>query len=169
MKNLQLFFGKPVTAPCLIPVSHAATPTCINEPFMVGSGIYRVTALSFGNAHGAVAVDDIDGFDVNSIGEALGNHPRFPKGANIVFFQALDKGNIKARLWQKGEGEKPVTHEAVCVAGTASIMVHAILKNEVNVSMGGHVYTVRWDRGKGVTLSDLPNTVQVDRVTAASA
>ena len=164
MNNIQLFFGKPVTSPCLIPVLHTSTPACINQPFMVGAESFGVTALSFGTAHGAVFVDDVDTIDVNKIGEALGNHPLFPNGASIVFVQTLDKESVKARLWQFGCGEIDATPEAICVAGTTAMMLQKVLKSDVKVSMGNNNYCVRWDRGKGVSLIEIPDFFQIQFV-----
>ena len=138
--------GKPITAPALIPVMHSATPMCINEPFMVEGGCYKVTAISFGSPHGAVFVDDISGVDIAKIGSALSSH-RFPKGASIVFVQILDKDNLKARVWQNNTGEVDFTEEAAAVAGVAAMMLQKTLKSEINAHMGGTVTAVKWDRG----------------------
>ncbi len=164
MKNIQIFYGKPVTEPCLVPVLHASTPTCINEPFMLNSICHKVTALSFGTPHGAVFIDDIDAVDAAELGEALGTHPLFPKGASIVFAEATDGDLIKARLWQFGEGLKKVTPEAVCVAGVAAMMNQKTLKSAVKVIMGGNSYSVKWDRGKGVSLCEIPECMEVQLV-----
>lgn len=142
--------GSPITAPVLVPVEHKSTPTCINDPFMVDGKCYPVTAMSFGTPHGAVFVDDVDSVDVPALGSALGTHPLFPKGASIVFIQvlgkALDKGDLKARVWQHGAGETDFAPEAVCVAGTAAMMLQKILLSKVNVHMGKGRYCVSWDR-----------------------
>lgn len=161
MKNIQIFYGKPVTEPCLVPVLHASTPTCINEPFMLNSVCHRVTALSFGTPHGAVFVDDIEAVDIAALGGALGTHPLFPIGASIVFAEVTGDGAIKAKLWQMGEGVKEVTPEAVCVAGVAAMMNQKTLKSVVNVTMGGNCYSVRWDRGKGVSLCEIPEYIDI--------
>ncbi|NLX76372.1 MAG: hypothetical protein GXZ01_03200 [Clostridiaceae bacterium] len=139
-------FGKPVTAPCLVPVEHKATPDCINDPFMINGVCYKVTAMSFGSPHGAVFVDDVDAIDVKATGAALGTHSLFPEGASIVFIQVIDKETVKARLWQRNEGEKDFTAEAACVAGVTSIMLHKVLAGKVNVCMGNNIFRVEWDR-----------------------
>ncbi len=141
--------GKPITVPVLIPVEHKSTPSCICEPFMVNGRCYKVTAMSFGTPHGAVFADDIANIDVPSVGEALGTHVLFPKGASIVFIQMTDKENLKARLWQRGEGEINFTPEAAGVAGTAAMMLQKAVGYNVNVNMGGNTYTVEWNRGGG--------------------
>ena len=146
--------GNPITIPVLVPVQHASTPTCINDPFMISGECHRVTAMSFGTPHGAVFVDNADNVDVPSLGRALGTHALFPEGASIVFIQVIDKENVKARMWQRGEGECSFTPEAACVAGTAAMMCQKVLFNMVNVDMGGHTFRMKWDRfGDGVSLT----------------
>ena len=152
--TVTLSMGEPITAPVLVPVLHSSTPTCINNPFMVNGKCYRVTAMSFGNPHGAVFVDDVDKVDLQTLGSALGNHVLFPKGANIVFIQPVDRENIKARLWQRGDSKVTFTPEAACVAGTAAMMCQKVLYDGANVSLGGNVFRMKWNRGSGeVTLT----------------
>jgi len=129
---------------------------------MVNGDCYKVTAMSFGSPHGAVFVDDVDSIDVQHIGSSLGTHSLFPEGASIVFIQLLDGESIKARLWQRGEGEKAFTDEAVCVAGVTAMMLHRILTSKVNVYMGENVFQVEWNRGTDeVTLSGLADLLEV--------
>ena len=151
INNATISLGKPITTPALVPVINEPPPTrCINKPFMIGGESYGVTAISFGNPHGAVFVEDIEGVDVPSLGTELGTHALFPRGANIVFVQKLGKGNFAARLWQMGEGEKAFTAEAACVAGTAAIMTQKVLDDKANIIMDGDTYHVTWDRGRDI-------------------
>ena len=159
-ENVSVTLVKPITAPVLVPVLHASTPTCINDPFMVDGECYKVTAMSFGTPHGAVFVDDLDNTDVASIGPSLGMHALFPQGASIVFIQSIDKETIKARLWQRGEGEIPFTAEAACVAGTAAMMCQKVLFSETNVVMDDITFHMKWDRAReGVTLTGPANMI----------
>ena len=149
MPSKSVSMGKPITAPCLIPVLHSATPNCICEPFMADGAFYKLTALSFGTPHGAVFVDNVDSVDVSSVGSALGGSARFPKGASIVFVQALDGERLRARLWQRDEGEIAYTSEAASVAAVSAMMLQKTHKSEAKVSMGGGVFHVKWDRAAG--------------------
>ena len=143
-------FGEPITTPCLVPVIHNPPPTrCINKPFNVNGEWYNVTAMSFGSPHGAVFVDDVDSVNVSAIGSMLGTHVLFPKGASIVFIQTLNSETLKIRLWQHSEGEIPFTSEAVCVAGTAAMMLQKTLASKVNILIGNETFQVHWDRCAG--------------------
>ncbi len=153
-REATVTMGEPVTVPVLIPVEHKSTPACINDPFMVDGKAYGVTAMSFGTPHGAVFVDEADAVNVPTLGAALGSHVLFPKGASIVFIQVVGKESLKARLWQRGEGETPFTPEAACVAGTAAMMLQKVLQSKVSVLMGGNILRVEWERGgAGVSLT----------------
>ncbi|MCL2033468.1 MAG: hypothetical protein FWG94_01920 [Oscillospiraceae bacterium] len=165
--NVTVSLGKPITAPVLVPVINEPPPTrCINRPFNVKGEWHKVTAMSFGTPHGAVFVDDVDAVDVPSLGYALGNYVLFPKGASIVFIEVLDKESVKARLWQRGEGEIPFTLEAACVAGTAAMMLQKVLHNETAVHMGGNAFRVNWTRGDGeVSLSGPAGVLGVNDVS----
>jgi diaminopimelate epimerase len=116
---------------------------------MVDGKRWNVTAMSFGTPHGAVFVDNVDDVDVPLLGSALGKHDLFPKGASIVFIQAIDSENFKARLWQRNRGETPYTVEAAAVAGTAAMMLQKALGYTVNVIMNGSAFNVSWDRSGG--------------------
>ena len=150
--NMAISFGKPISAPCLIPVLHASTPRCISDPFMVDGKKYKVTAISFGTPHGAVFVNDIEKVDLPLLGSSLGTHVLFPMGASIVFIEVVDSDTVNARLWQRDKGETPYTLEAACVAATVSIMLHKIMKYSVNVVMGGKIFNVEWDRMRDMVL-----------------
>lgn len=160
--NVTISLGKPITIPVLVPVEHNSTPTCINNPFMVDGKPYKVTTMSFGTPHGAVFVDSTESVDVSDLGSALGTHALFPKGASIVFIQMIDKKTLKARLWQRGEGETAFTSEAACVAGTAAMMLQKILEYEADVIMGGNTFHVKWNRGcDDVTLTGLADLIKI--------
>jgi len=148
-------FGKPITSPILIPVDHKSTPSCISEPFMVNGTCCKVTAISFGTPHGVVIVDDVDDIDVSAIGSALGTHALFPKGASIVFVQITGKDSLKARLWQRGQGETPYSSEAVCAVATVAMMLQKIMGYTATVSMGENTFLVEWDRVGEVMLTEL--------------
>lgn len=149
INSATISLGKPITTPVLIPVTHASTPHCICEPFMIDGECYKVTAMSFGSPYGAVFVEDVDDVDVPTLGSKLGTHPLFPKGASIVFIQMLNKESLKVRLWLRGKGETAFTPEAACVAGTVAMMLQRVFGYKAHVSMDGNTFQVKWDRGNG--------------------
>ena len=83
--------GEPVLEPEKVPVNQdlipADTEKVVMFPVSVDGKEYKITAVSMGNPHGIVYVDDVDSLDIGSIGPKLENHPFFPNRANIEFVQ----------------------------------------------------------------------------------
>lgn len=77
----------------------------INFPIKTSSGIYHITALSVGNPHCVVFVNDLVDLDIKLIGPELENHSIFPNKSNIEFVSINQNGEIKARIWERGSGE----------------------------------------------------------------
>ena len=148
-------YGSPVMAPCLIPVIHASTPSCINERFMVEGETYYVTSFSLQGSFGAVITNSIDTLDVSSIGGTLSTHPLFPLGADIVFVEIEHKDMIKARLYHKGEGEVSFSERGACAAFVAARILDKTYGSSL-VAMGNKTCRVEWDGVDGeVSLSEI--------------
>ena len=157
-------FGRPVMEPYLIPVIHNSTPSCINVPFMVEGQEYRVTSFALHNCEGAssagarsegagsegakpygiVITDNVEKLDMSLHGKALCTHPLFPNGADIVFVEIKRRDLLKARLYEKEEGEVDFSERGACAAFVAARILQKTYESAV-VSMGGKVCRVEWD------------------------
>ena len=61
------------------------------------AGIFKdidFVALSMGNPHAVISVEDLANTAVKDIGEAVGNHPSFPEGVNVGFMQIINHNEI---------------------------------------------------------------------------
>ena len=65
----------------------------------VGDETVELMAVSMGNPHGVLLVDNVDTAPVSELGPKLENHPRFPARANIGFLQILDRGHVRLRVF----------------------------------------------------------------------
>ena len=142
-------FGRPVMEPFLVPVIHNSTPSCINVPFMVEGQEYRVTSFALQKPYGVVITDNVDEFDVSLHGKALSTHPLFPKGADIVFVEIKSKDLLKARLYEKENGEVEFSQTGVCAAFIAARIMQKTNESEAIVSMGGKTCRIEWDAVDG--------------------
>src|SRR5690554_2433052 len=57
----------------------------------------ELSAVSMGNPHGVLVVDDVDTAPVDTLGPMLEKHPRFPARANISFLQIVDRNRSEER------------------------------------------------------------------------
>ena len=161
METLQqqtISFGRPVTVPYLVPVIHNSTPSCINHPFMVDGQEYRVTSFALNSSagtrpYGVVVTDNVNTMDISTHGKALSNHPLFPNGADIVFLEIESKDLLKARLYEKEEGEIVFSDKGACAAFVAARILDKTY-GSADVEMGGKTCRVEWDGVEGsVTLT----------------
>ena len=66
--------------------------------------IFDLTAISVGNPHAIIFVDDVDEVDINKYGPAIETHEFFPEKINVHFVEAISKNEGKMITWERGAG-----------------------------------------------------------------
>jgi diaminopimelate epimerase len=84
---------------------HGAAGHVLQDPLEVDGTLFHVTAVSMGNPHCIVFVDDPQRFDVSYWGPRFEHHAAFPEGVNTEFVRALDAHTFDMRVWERGSGE----------------------------------------------------------------
>ena len=100
-------------------------------------------AVSLGNPHAVIAVDDVAKVPVSAIGPKVQANASFPSGANVGFMQILDPSHIKLRVFERGVGETMACGSGACAAVVAG-RLKASLEEQVDVEMPGGHLTVTW-------------------------
>ena len=100
-------------------------------------------AVSLGNPHAVLQVDDVHSASVNELGEALESHPFFPQRANIGFMQVQNRNAIKLRVYERGTGETLACGSGACAAVVIGIE-QALLAKDVAVELPGGKLQIRW-------------------------
>ena len=111
------------------------------------------SAVSMGNPHAVILVDDVENTPVADWGRALESHELFPERANIGFMQVIDRQHIRLRVYERGAAET-----LACGSGACAAVVIGILKNcldqDVNVELPGGQLAISWaGRGESVLMS----------------
>jgi diaminopimelate epimerase len=139
--SVQVDMGVPSTAPQSIPFT--ADVEAQHYTLESATGCHEVTPVSIGNPHGVLFVDDIAEVDVETIGAALTDHPRFPEGANIGFCQVVDKKFVRLRVYERGVGETRACGTGACAAVVACQLDNRV-EQTVKVSLPGGKLRVNW-------------------------
>lgn len=139
--------GIPVFEPKQIPVV-ADGGQVVDEPIMVAGKEYRMTAVSMGNPHAVVFVEDTKNFPVREVGPFFEHHVRFPERVNAEFVQVVDRGSINMRVWERGSDETWACGTGAC-ASTVAAILNGKTDEEVTVHMLGGDLRVRYDREGG--------------------
>lgn len=133
--------GTPEFAPALIPFTAAGQAD--RYDLEVDGRRCTVCAVSMGNPHCVVHVDDVDSAPVNELGPLLGRHERFPQGVNVGFAHIRDRGNIDLRVFERGAGETEACGTGACAAVVTARALD-LLDTTVNVKLPGGQLVVSW-------------------------
>ncbi len=131
--QVRVQMGEPRLQREQIPM-RGATGQVINEPFVVEGKTFNVTALSMGNPHCVVFVDDPQQFDVSYWGPRFEHHPAFPEGVNTEFVRVLDEKTFEMRVWERGSGET-----LACGTGASAVAVACHLSGKTGRQVTGHL------------------------------
>jgi diaminopimelate epimerase len=160
--TLRLDSGRPVAAtvdmgePILdgreIPVAHDGR--VIEYPLEVAGRVHQITAVSMGNPHCVVFVDDnsifgLDDIEFARLGRQFEHHPFFPRRVNTEFILPLSRQRLKMRVWERGSGET-----LACGTGACAALVAAVLTGRsdraATIELRGGTLEIEWrERGAG--------------------
>ncbi|PPD04056.1 MAG: diaminopimelate epimerase [Methylobacter sp.] len=116
-------------------------------------------AVSMGNPHAVIRVDDITTAPVQTLGQALESHPMFPQRANIGFMQIISRQLIKLRVYERGAAETLACGSGACAAVVAGIEQH-LLDSQTTVELPGGRLAITWaGRGQPVLMTGPAVTV----------
>ena len=121
VKSVTVDMGEPSLNKDDIPVVNDDGERCMIEKSVVTPyGEYNVTAVSMGNPHGVIFVDNLEDIPFENLGPYMENHSIWRDRANIEFAQVLSSGVIKMRVWERGTGETLACGTGACATLVAS-------------------------------------------------
>ena len=137
--------GKPDFVPAQIPFNANVQADSYHRELLVDGRKLNLefSALSMGNPHALIIVEDIENTAVKDIGEALGAHPDFPQGVNVGYMQILDRSRLILRVYERGVGETLACGTGACAAVVAGCL-QGQLDDTVEVQSRGGQLSVNW-------------------------
>ncbi|MGN0481459.1 MAG: diaminopimelate epimerase [Lachnospiraceae bacterium] len=149
--SVKVNMGAPELMPARIPmnVEMAGVEPFINQEVKVNDKIYHMTAVSMGNPHAIVYVDDVDSLDLEKIGPAFENHKLFPERVNTEFIQIIDRSTLKMRVWERGSGETFACGTGACASLVASVL-NNVSDTKATLKLRGGDLLIEWDRNDNV-------------------
>ncbi len=134
--------GEPELDASAIPVTHDEE-MMVNVPVEIDGATFRITAVSMGNPHGVVFVNNPDAIDIEAIGRKLECHPMWPDRANIEFARVISPTEIQMRVWERGSGETMACGTGACATAVAAV-VNGYAGREVNLHLRGGDLLIEW-------------------------
>lgn len=130
---VRVDMGTPILTAAEIPTTLPGDPP-VDAPLEVDGQTYRVTAVSMGNPHAVIYVDDVAALPLEVIGPRLETHPAFPRRVNVHFAQVLGPGEVRMRTWERGSG---IT--LACGTGACSVCVAGVLTGRTGPRLLAHL------------------------------
>jgi diaminopimelate epimerase len=135
-----------------------ATGPVVNVPLEVNGKEYRITAVSMGNPHCIVFVDDVAEVLLPQVGPLFESHWAFPNKINTEFIQVLSPKEIKMRVWERGAAETLACGTGACAAAVASCL-NGFTGREVTVHLAGGDLEINWKENGHVEMTGPAETV----------
>lgn len=134
--------GVPTLDPPRIPFRAAdRAPT---YPLLVDDETVTIGAVSMGNPHAVIVVEDVDTAPVAHLGPRIERHPDFPNRVNVGFLQVLARDHVRLRVFERGAGETPACGTGACAAVVAGGL-QGLLENQVRVDLPGGRLVIHWE------------------------
>ena len=137
--------GTPNFEPPNIPF--IAESTANSYLLSVAGNEIEISAVSIGNPHAVLRVDNVNTAPVSDLGPKIEHHERFPKLTNVGFMHIRDPQNIDLRVHERGVGETAACGTGACAAVVSGQRL-GLLDEQVRVHLPGGQVVVSWRGGE---------------------
>ncbi|WP_319420336.1 diaminopimelate epimerase [Pleurocapsa sp. FMAR1] len=138
--------GKPQLAAAKIPTTlNSPDDKVVAQSLIVGDRSWSVTAVSMGNPHCIIFVEDSESIDLAKIGPLFEHHSVFPQRTNTEFVEIVRSDYLKMRVWERGAG---IT--LACGTGACATVVAGVLNGKCDrhctVELPGGCLQINWSQ-----------------------
>jgi len=159
VEAIEVDMGPSILERGKIPVSGGnASDRVISQPIEVAGKTYQFTAVSMGNPHAVIFVDDLKAIDLEEVGPLFEHHPLFPERVNVEFVQVINPKEAVMMVWERGSGET-----LACGTGACAITVAGVLNNVLDrralIHLPGGDLTIEWQASDNHVMMTGPATL----------
>lgn len=140
--RFRLGMGRPRFDPTVIPLDLSGDGPSWQLDAPGGALVF--SALSMGNPHAVIEVEDVQQAPVAQLGPWLQAHGCFPQGVNVGFAQVLSRDAIALRVHERGAGETLACGSGACAAVVALARLDRIDRRGVRVHLPGGELVIDW-------------------------
>jgi diaminopimelate epimerase len=140
--NVQVDMGLPRFLPAEIPFLAEQQETTYSLAISNSKQV-EIGAVSMGNPHAVMLVDDVKTAEVEILGPMIENHHQFPERVNVGFMAISNPSQISLRVYERGAGETQACGTGACAAVVCGIQ-RGLLAREVRVLLSGGELNIVW-------------------------
>lgn len=112
-----------------------------------------IHAISVGNPHAVLLVQDIATAPVHTLGQQISLHPHFPEQVNAGFMQIINPQHIQLRVYERGCGETLACGSGAVAAAAVGRLYHN-LEQQIIVTLPGGDLIINWPKlDEAITLT----------------
>ncbi len=159
MHSGRIAMGAPVFEARDIPVDDSRPEWVGGQPprvrLTVAGRTLDLVCLSLGNPHAVAILDEpVADFPLADVGPEIQTHPLFPNRVNFEIANAIDRSRLRARIFERGEGEtlSSGTGSTACAVAARAL---GRTDDRVAIELPGGVLRVAWD-GRGEAMLEGP-------------
>jgi len=119
----------------LIPVT-GEDREVVDEEIRIEGEILKFTAVSVGNPHCVVFVDELDEGYIKILGPLIENHEMFPNRINVQFARPVSRDRVDILIWERGAGYTLASGSSSCAVASACVK-NGLTDPKVTVCMPG--------------------------------
>lgn len=147
-KGIAVDMGEPILSgpdvPCTLDVN-GEDNSIVEQTLTANGKEWKVNAVSMGNPHCIIFVDDVEAVDLSTDGPALECHPSFPAKTNVEFVQVAADNHLIMKVWERGAGPTLACGTGTCALVVAAIRAGKIPRGgEVRVTLPGGDLYIEW-------------------------
>lgn len=113
------------------------------------------SAVSVGNPHCVLFVDDAEKADVARLGAKIEHDPLFPARTNVEFVQILSPQRLRMRVWERGAGITRACGTGACATAVAAHR-RGLAERKVEIVLDGGTLAIVWRESDGHILMTGP-------------
>ncbi|WP_028545056.1 diaminopimelate epimerase [Paenibacillus taiwanensis] len=143
VQSVRVDMGTPILDGLHIPTTIDAK-SVVNVPVEVAGHTFHFTAVSMGNPHCVIYVEDATTFDVQRWGPLLEQHPLFPRKINVEFATVQRRDFVDMRVWERGAGPTLACGTGACATLVASVL-NDNTERKATISLAGGDLFIEWN------------------------
>ena len=136
----ELDIGKPSFRAADLPADFEGEPDHVALDTPVGS--VNAVLVSVGNPHCVVFGQEVTRQRCIELGPHLERHPAFPERTNVQLCEVVDRGRVRAEIWERGAGYTLASGTSAS-AVAAACMRRGVVNDRITVSMPGGELAIR--------------------------
>ena len=139
--QVRVDMGAPSLEPADLPFE--APERALVYPLETPQGMVEIGAVSMGNPHAVLQVEDVRAAPLETLGPAIESHPRFPQRVNVGFMALRGPDEIDLRVYERGAGETLACGTGACAAVVWG-RLRGLLEERVRVHLPGGTLVISW-------------------------